>query len=266
MTLVLAWFEGTDSDGSVSVAADSLLSERIEVTGRETASWDRATKIFRVWPSKDYVAYTGKSLLALTAIHQFTAAIGSTEVIANRSSPESRMKAFAFHLPPVLASFPKTWANYADLLYVGYCERTSKPVAKVIKLGPSKYNVQDPKWVYDTICLGSAAKNAERRLEECGEDGITSGKRVEVLRAVIDDEEATAVGGVPQMVTISRCHSTPQAFVEQLDGQSTGFLFGMPLCYRNSMQTVQFRNEEFDVVQNPCHGKITPPADGRPAR
>lgn len=259
MTLVLAWLEGGGSDQSVSVAADSRLSTGTEIAGKPGQQWDHATKLFRVWPSSDHVAYTGKSLLALTAIHQFIAAIGPTEAIADSDSPLSRVKALARHLGPAIKSFPAEWGKYADLLYVGYCKRTHQPMIRVIELKAGKCEVIEPEFTHETICLGSGALGAKQHLERCANEGaLTARERIEVLRAVIDDNSAPGVGGVPQMVVVGRCGSMPQAFVGKRDDDAVGFLSGMPLCHRSPMQTVQFRDDDFAVVPNPCCGKVVP--------
>ena len=238
MTLVVA---GIVRDKELFLASDSRLS-----CGEN--SWDYATKIFRLYPTDDYVAYCGDSLPALLAISQGLQLLPNTCILrqsgsSGTSQVTARARAFFRHMQEIMRGFPAAWGESCTVWMAGYDHRCKKPRLYSFALGacprePSEVTLDA------TTCMGSGSTQAKAILKTIGTP--KSGKDIfDAVSTVVADGKEPTVGGNIQMAVIRRGGSKTIGF---RFGKKPPHVMGFPVQFVSGMPNVLWFNEQFKRI------------------
>jgi len=241
MTLVMAWLNKTNAATALHIASESRFSGGSD-------HWDYGPKIFRLFPTRDYLAYCGDVRLALSLILQGTAVLANTNTLRVSAGQKpiatiARVRALCTLFDVPVKAFPSAWRGPTTLLYCGFDQLRKQ--FQLFKLSLTKQNQLNPIKVdlykERVACFGSGQPNAQKALAT----GMKTGEIFGVLVSVIADKSVPSVGGVPQMVTIKKSTSHPVGFNWDTDGTLKNTLFGLPLHFRSNMKRVEFRDKQF---------------------
>ncbi|HCU34378.1 MAG TPA: hypothetical protein DGT21_02715 [Armatimonadetes bacterium] len=260
MTLVMAWLNKKDSPTSLNIAADSLLSD-----GKQT--WQHATKIWRVHPTHDYVAYAGDSHYALTMIHEYVALLDWTTVLrgsAQRQTntgrtlsaptgPRARARALMLNMRQVMLTFPESWGSSATLIYAGFDTRVERFHLFRLDLRKEEFEDVSCALAEKPVCYGSGAKAAAKLLRSTCP--LSTPAVIGVLNQAIAAGK-NKVGGHPQMVIVKKRGSTAQAFNRDENSRKLTVLFGVPVQFKSDLPRVQCRDASFKLVRPSSSGRI----------
>jgi hypothetical protein len=246
MTLVIAWpNKQQPGPTALHIAADSLLSDN------RGNSWQYGPKIFRVFPTHDYLAYCGTSTLALSAILQGTMVLANTDVLGRNVEQKpitirARGLALGTLLQEAARVFPKDWMNGAStLLYCGFDHLTKSFRLFELSLAQSGTDVVGKDLRKDApLCYGSGAAKARVLLNRFA-GAPTTKEILSVLVSVIEDSSVPTVGGVPQMATIWKKSSQLVGFNTEISKNPTSTLLGLPLYFQSDMTRVRFLDRQF---------------------
>ncbi|MGD0089212.1 MAG: hypothetical protein ABSE73_04770 [Planctomycetota bacterium] len=241
MTLIVA---GLVSKRELFLGADSRLSSG-------TATWDYATKIFRLYPTEDYVAYCGQSLQALLAISQGLQLLANTSILGKSGSADTpqitaRAAAFFDHMQEIMTHFPPAWGKSCELLMAGYNHRLKRPSLYRLALGTEpKEPAEIPMEEQWFECMGSGASLAEPILK--ARTPPKSGKDVyDTVYQVIEGKKEATVGGCVQMAVIREGSSRTIGF--QMD-QALRVVMGFPARFASGMPKVLWFDPNFKRVR-----------------
>jgi hypothetical protein len=246
MTLVMAWLNKQEDPTSLNIASDSLLSDGKGV------DWQYASKIFRVFPTHNYIAYCGSSLLALSSILQATAVLSNSNTLGKNADPNlatiARCRALCTFVSEAVKTFPRKWLAdppESTLLYCGFDFPTGRFQAFEVTLGLAGAKCKQITLQQEVLCFGSGKKHAQKLL-----GSNTSRKEIlGVLSKLIESSAAPTVGGVPQMVSIQKSTSTPIGFNWPVNGGVKSTLFGAPLHFRSDPKKINFLDRHFRTAQ-----------------
>ncbi len=247
MTLVLAWYSKPNSRSVLHLATDSLLSQ-----SGSLHVWPHATKIFRVYPSHSYIAYSGDSHFALSAIAEGIGVLSLTDVLRSETTAlKARARALGFHMSKIFAKFPKAWGRSATLLFCGHDPHHGGIHAQRIDLEGGRYEVSDALPDGNRyVALGSGASFVLPKIPRSSD--AHSRDIFKVLVDVMRAPSPRDVGGSPQAVALFTRRLQPHVSGSQVSGfnwrvddryEST--LFGVPLHFASDMSPVLFRTESF---------------------
>jgi hypothetical protein len=246
MTLVIAWPNKQDPRSTaLHIATDSLLSDDRENT------WQYGPKIFRVFPTHDYLAYCGTSTLALSAILQGTMVLANTDILGRNAEQKpitisARVGALATLLQESARVFPNNWMNRTStLLYCGFDHMKKSFRLFELSLAKAGIDVVGKDLRKDApACFGSGAARARVLLRKFA--GTPTTKEIlTVLASVIEDSSVPTVGGVPQMATIWKKSSQLVGFNWEISAAPTSTLLGLPLYFQSDMMRARFLDRQF---------------------
>lgn len=256
MTLLMVWTNKPEKPTCLYIASDSKLSG--------DAEWEYATKIFRLYPTHEYVGYCGWSLPALAFIHQGTALLYHTDILSKSgnsatASIQGRVKALILNLQQAFSSFPEKWMQTgATVIYGGYDHRLKR--FRVFTIG-----LQQATWAETELdlaakrvyCFGSEEARGDVLVRAAGQP-IGTTEILNILKLVIADSTRKTVGGPPQMVQILSDKSWPIGFQWAVGGCKQNVLFGVPVQFRRDLSAVKFLSEEFQEIKKPQSARIAP--------
>ncbi|MDC0740894.1 hypothetical protein [Polyangium mundeleinium] len=248
MTLLMVWTNKPNDPTAINIASDSLLSADDGKGGQ--ISWQYATKIHRLHPTREYFGYCGDSFVALSAIASAVATISNSDhlhKVDEKEAPtvDARAMAIHEHLRHTFPLIPTAWRRPATLLLAGWDSR--KECFSVWRLELSDKDVAAPVAIDLTSkrvhCFGSGAASAKSRLSELEKKGVVNTQGiVKALHDVILDGKETSVGGAPQMVMLTKESDVPVGFWWSSDGgKGTRHLFGLPIHLSSKMENVSWR-------------------------
>jgi len=257
MTLVMIWPNKMDNPTGLHIASDSLLSDNL-------GKWPYATKIFRLYPTHEHLAYSGTSAMALAAIMQGTAVLAQTNILSRDTSERDatmtgRSSALRTLLNDAIKVYPNKWIiSPTTLLYCGYDRHRRKFRLFRLSLDSAGVQVKEENLKKDRVsCFGSGESKARSLLEQAH----TTEEILGVLKSVMEEKSIDTVGGVPQMVTIRRRGSHAVGFNWKIDELTQSTLFGLPLHFRSSMEKVKFLDDKFKpakYLNNPRVRRVAP--------
>jgi hypothetical protein len=245
MTLVLAWPNKEQDPTALHIAADSLLSDR------KGNSWQYGPKLFRVFPTHDYLAYCGTSTLALSAILQGTMVLANTNILGRNVAHKpvtirARVAALQTLFQESSRMFPEDWMNGPPtLIYCGFDRMTKSFRVFELAFARSPTNVVEKELRKDSPLLYGSGSSRARSLLRKLADTPTTKEVLKTLVSVIEDASVPEVGGVPQMATIWKEESQLVGLNREISGEPRSTLLGLPLYFHSDMTRVRFLDQQF---------------------
>lgn len=236
MTLVIAWTNKPEDPTALHLVSDSRLS------GPGATTWDYATKLFRLHPTRDFFAYTGATLPALTLIAQATQFISASRVLRGpNAQADARVSAIQQQFSRCMLDFPKDWGgnDLCKVVLGTFDQRYGRFRLFQLELDnptsrPGEVEfLPGQRW----MCFGSGAAEANAALRERkNRNGVVKSRDMtEVLAQQIEDPDNVLVGGAPQGVSLNTDRHRPLVF-SWPDKHGERYLYGqrLPATFRPS--------------------------------